>query len=241
MGVAKETSGDMFVQKSQPQDSTKEAKLSAMLLNEFTDQVIRSLRSHPVNSARVAEGKQPMNCILARDSGNRYPHLVEINKKYNLKIGCIVDMPVEVGISRVLGMKTYRAGDIGDYEQKAKVAAESLDELNAIYVHIKGPDEFGHDGDARGKKKNIEEIDKRFFGTLQESIKVENPTIVVCGDHSTPCIKKAHSDDPIPLLISGPRIKQDGSARYTEKYGNKGSLGLLMGASVLSTAIKMAS
>jgi 2,3-bisphosphoglycerate-independent phosphoglycerate mutase len=138
-------------------------------------------------------------------------------------------------------MKTYRAGDIGDYEQKAKVAAESLDELNAIYVHIKGPDEFGHDGDARGKKKNIEEIDKRFFGTLKESIKVENPTIVVCGDHSTPCIKKAHSDDPIPLLISGPRIKQDGSARYTEKYGNKGSLGLLMGASVLSTAIKMAS
>ena len=37
---------------------------------------------------------------------------------------------------------------------------------NAIYVHLKGPDEFGHDGDAIGKMKNIEEIDKRFFGTL---------------------------------------------------------------------------
>jgi len=32
-----------------------------------------------------------------------------------------------------------------------------------IYVHIKGPDEFGHDGDALGKKQNIEKIDSDFL------------------------------------------------------------------------------
>jgi 2,3-bisphosphoglycerate-independent phosphoglycerate mutase len=61
----------------------------------------------------------------------------------------------------------------------------------------------------------------------------------VSGDHSTPCIKKAHSDDPVPLLVSGNAVRQDGSARFTEGYGKKGSLGLLMGAEVLSTAIGM--
>ena len=74
---------------------------------------------------------------------------------------------------------------------------------------------------------------------MKELEGIKNPTIVVSGDHSTPCIKKAHSDDPVPLLISGDRVGQDGSARFTEGYGKKGSLGLLMGADVLSTAIGM--
>jgi 2,3-bisphosphoglycerate-independent phosphoglycerate mutase len=36
-------------------------------------------------------------------------------------------------------------------------------------------------------------------------------------------------------------VKQDGSARFTENYGKRGRLGLLMGADVLPAAIKMAS
>jgi 2,3-bisphosphoglycerate-independent phosphoglycerate mutase len=240
MGIAKDTTGDMFVQKSVAQEDTEAAKTAATMLNEFSDQVVRLLRDHPVNKARAAAGKRAMNCILARDSGNRYPSVQPINKKYGIQVGCIVDMPVEIGISKVLGMKMYEAGDINDYEEKARVAAKSLEKINAVYVHIKGPDEFGHDGDARGKKKNIEDIDKRFFGTLMKELKVKNPTIVVSGDHSTPCIKKGHSDDPIPLLISG-NVKQDGSARFTENYAKKGSLKMLMGAEVLTTAIKMVS
>jgi 2,3-bisphosphoglycerate-independent phosphoglycerate mutase len=66
-------------------------------------------------------------------------------------------------------------------------------------------------------------------------------TIVVSGDHSTPCIKKGHSDDPVPLLVSGSRVKQDGSARFTENYAKNGGLGLLMGVDVLPTSIQMVS
>jgi len=65
--------------------------------------------------------------------------------------------------------------------------------------------------------------------------------IVVSGDHSTPCVKRGHSDDPVPLLVSGSMVKQDGSARFTENYGKRGKMGLLMGADVLATAIKMIS
>jgi 2,3-bisphosphoglycerate-independent phosphoglycerate mutase len=185
----------------------------------------------------VAAGRKPMNCILARDSGNRYPKVIPINQRHGIEVGCIVDMPVEIGISKVLNMQMFRGGDINDYEEKAKVAARSLSKVNAVYVHIKGPDEFGHDGDAKGKKKNIEDIDKRFFGTLLDQLK-DYTAIVVSGDHSTPCVMKGHSDDPVPLLVSGPKVKQDGSARFTETYAKKGSLGLVMGADVLDVAIK---
>ncbi len=239
MGIAKDTTGEMFVQKSAAEEDSDQARTAAKMLNEFTTQVVQLLRDHPVNRARIAAGKKPMNCIIARDSGNRYPHVDPIDKKHGISVGCIVDMPVEIGISKVLGMKMFQAGDVNDYEEKAKVAAKSLKSVNAVYVHIKGPDEFGHDGDARGKKKNIEDIDKRFFGTLMNELKGSSTAIVVSGDHSTPCVKKGHSDDPVPLLVSGSMVKQDGSARFTENYAKRGNLGLLMGADVLSTAIKM--
>jgi len=240
MGIAKAITGEMYVQKSEAKENTEQARVAAKLLNEFTTQVIQLLRHHPINRARVVAGKKPMNCILARDSGNRYPVVEPINKRHGIEVACIVDMPVEIGISRVLNMKIFQGGQVNDYEEKAKVAAKSLDKVNAVYVHIKGPDEFGHDGDATGKKKNIEEIDKSFFGTLKKELK-KDTSIVVSGDHSTPCIKKGHSDDPVPLLISGTKIENDGSARFTENYGRRGSLGLLMGATVLPTAIKMVS
>lgn len=238
MGIAKDTTGDMFLQKSAAEEDSDQARTAAKMLNEFTTQVVRLLRDHPINRARVAAGKKAMNCILARDSGNRYPKVDPINKKHGISVGCIVDMPVEIGISKVLGMKMFQAGDINAYEEKAQVAAKSLKSVNAVYVHIKGPDEFGHDGDAGGKKKNIEDIDRRFFGTLVQELK-GNAAIVVSGDHSTPCVKKGHSDDPVPLLVSGSMVKQDGSARFTENYGKRGRLGMLMGADVFPAAIKM--
>ena len=242
MGIAKAvTNQDIYIQESKAQEDTEPAKVAARMLNEFTIQVVRLLSDHPVNRARIAAGKMPMNCILARDSGNRYPNVEPINKMYNMSIGGIVDMPVEIGISKVLGIKMFQAGDIIDYEKKAKVAADSLKLVDAIYVHIKGPDEFGHDGDATGKKKNIEDIDRRFFGTLMQELNKMDAAIVISGDHSTPCIKKGHSDDPVPLLVSSSRVKQDGSARFTENYAKRGRLGLLMGADVLPTAIKMIS
>jgi 2,3-bisphosphoglycerate-independent phosphoglycerate mutase len=242
MGIAKTlNTGDIYIQESQAQEDTGAARAAAKMVNEFTKQAVHILKDHPVNRTRIASGKKPMNCILARDSGNKYPNVEPINKKYNLTVGGIVDMPVEIGISKVLGIKMFQAGDTADYEQKAKVAAQGLKSLNAIYVHIKGPDEFGHDGDARGKKKNIEDIDKHFFGILISELNRMDATIVVSGDHSTPCVKKGHSDDPVPLLVSGRRVKQDGSARFTESYAKRGRLGLLMGADVLAASIKMIS
>jgi 2,3-bisphosphoglycerate-independent phosphoglycerate mutase len=239
MGIAKPTIAKPHIAISEPQENTVEAKTSAKLVNEFTDQAAKLLRNHPINNARSKIGKKPINAVLARDSGNRYPDIEPINRKYGINVACIVDMPVEIGISKVLGMRAFKAGDVTDYEKKAIVAAENLERFNVIYVHIKGPDEYGHDGDAKGKKTNIEDIDRRFFSTLTENLKVKDSTIIISADHSTPCVKKGHRDDPVPVLISGNKIKKDNSQRFTEKYAMKGSMGLLMGADVLSTAMRM--
>ena len=239
MGTAKANLGNSQLEKSYAEEPTESGQLLAKTVNEFSEQVIKLLREHPVNKRRVASGKPSINAILLRDSGNATPKLQSIRKKYNMNIASIVDMPVEIGISKVLDMKTLEAGNINDYERKAIVAVDNLEHYDGIYVHIKGPDEFGHDGDARGKKRSIEDIDRLFFGTLRKGLRSEGQIIVISADHSTPCIKKAHSADPVPLLFSGDMVKKDSITRFTEKNASTGRMGRMMGSMVLRTAIDM--
>jgi len=239
IGTAKLNQGNSHLEKSYAEEPTESAVAAAKTVNEFSEQTIKILREHPVNKRRVASGRPPINAILLRDSGNTSPKLQSIRTKYNMNIASIVDMPVEIGISKVLGMKILEAGNINDYERKAIIAMENLDDNDGIYIHIKGPDEFGHDGDAPGKKKSIEEIDRLFFGTLRNGLKSGAHLIIISADHSTPCIKKAHSADPVPVLFSGEMVKQDATSRFTEKNASMGMMGLMMGSVVLRTGIEM--
>ena len=237
MGVAKAVGDFLKIERCLPLDDSDSASLTARLVNEFSEQTLKILKESQVNENRANKNKKLLNSILLRDAGNKYPKVESINEKYSMKFSCIVDMPVEVGISNVLKMHAFSAGGLTDYEEKAQVAAKAMETENAIYVHLKGPDEFGHDGDAVGKMKNIEEIDQRFFGTLLENINTEKIVVMISADHSTPCINKGHSDHPVPLLISGNIIKNDNSQRFTESDGKKGEIGLLEGAQVVSTAL----
>jgi 2,3-bisphosphoglycerate-independent phosphoglycerate mutase len=239
MGIAKAVGDYLKIERCLPLKDIQSAYLTADLVNEFTEQSLRILKESQTNYNRGKQGKKLLNSILLRDAGNHYPKVVPINELYSLRFSCIVDMPVEIGIAEVLKMKMFSAGGLTDYEEKAKVAAKAMETENAIYVHLKGPDEFGHDGDAVGKMKNIEEIDRRFFGTLLDNIDTSKVVVVVSADHSTPCINKGHSDDPVPVLVSGDAIKKDSSSRFTEKNARIGSIGLLEGAQVLKTALQL--
>jgi len=239
MGVAKAVGDFLKIEKCLPLEDNEDSKFTANLVNEFSEKSISIMKESQINKKRQDENKKQLSCILLRDAGNKYPDVIPINEKYDMNFSCIVDMPVEIGISEVLKMKAYEAGGLTDYEEKAKVAAKAMETQNAIYVHLKGPDEFGHDGDAIGKMKNIEEIDQRFFKTLVENIDSDKVAIIISADHSTPCINKGHSDDPVPVVVSGNFIKKDGTTRMTEEQAKKGSIGLLQGAEVVEKSLEL--
>ena len=239
MGVAKAVGDFLKIEKCLPLEDDESSKFTANIVNEFSEQSIKIMKESEINKKRKEQAKKQLSCILLRDAGNKYPDVIPINEKYSMQFSCIVDMPVEIGISNVLKMKAYEAGGLTDYEEKARVAAKAMETQNSIYVHLKGPDEFGHDGDAVGKMKNIEEIDQRFFKTLVENIDSGKVAIVISADHSTPCINKGHSDDPVPVLVSADFIKNDGTTRMTEEQAKKGSIGLLQGAEVVPKALEL--
>ena len=239
MGVAKAVGDYLKIEKCLPLEEDENSKITADLVNEFSEQSIKIMKESEINKKREEQNKKQLSCILLRDAGNKYPDVSPINEKHKMKFSCIVDMPVELGISEVLKMKAFEAGGLTDYEEKAKVAAKAMETQNAIYVHLKGPDEFGHDGDAIGKMKNIEEIDQRFFKTLVDNIDSNKVAIIISADHSTPCINKGHSDDPVPVVVSADFIKNDGTTRMTEEQAKKGSIGLLQGSEVVTKSLEL--
>jgi 2,3-bisphosphoglycerate-independent phosphoglycerate mutase len=202
-------------------------------VNEFTRKSLKVLAASETNSERLKEGKLPANCVLLRDAGDHLPAVPSFEEKYGVKGTALVEMPAEVGIAKILGMRMVKLEDRNDMKCKAAVFKREMRDGTVVYVHIKGPDEFGHDGDAAGKKKSIETIDRDFFSAAAETL--GDATLGVSCDHATPCQLKMHSSDPVPVLIT--TKKTSDHMRFTEKNARKGSLGLLAGKNVLSLVL----
>jgi len=115
----------------------------------------------------------------------------------------------------------------GDSKMRADKLLSLLPSYDCFYIHIKGPDEPGHDGDFKLKKKLISMIDEHFLGRLINNIDSEDHIICVTADHATPCGVKAHTDDPVPVLISGKGVQGDATNNFSEKECKKGRLGIL--------------
>ena len=239
---------DKFVVESTPMpgyEDSQEANAAAGVLNEFTQKVNKVLNESAINKKRVSENKLAANIILSRDAGDHLPKFPQINAVFNLKFGCFVEMPVERGIALLTGMEIIdvpsSTGHLDvDYPVWAKIALESIKKYDGIYVHIKGPDEPAHDGDFNKKKEIIEAIDKFFFTSLLNELDLNETVVAVTADHSTVCAIKAHSADPVPLLVSGGAIKPDGTMSFSEKAATLGSIGELNGTDIMPLLVKSA-
>jgi len=231
LGVA-EAKVEMNLKRCEPMDDSEEAKVSAALVNEFIEKSHAVLDEHEVNKKRVALGKLKANVILTRDAGNTLPRLPSLAELHDVNFVCLADMPVERGIAKLAGMSLIDLpASSGDLKRDCRLRARRLLEVfsshDCFYTHIKGPDEPGHDGNFNLKKQQIATIDEHFFGELLPNIELKNCVICVTADHSTPCELRAHSDAPVPLLISGNKIKGDGASEFSEKECARGSLGVL--------------
>ncbi|MFB0568800.1 MAG: alkaline phosphatase family protein [Nitrososphaeria archaeon] len=245
LGVAKKDV-KMLLQESRPLLNRVEAERAAQLVNEFVQKSSSVLDGHEVNFDRRRRGFLAANLVLTRDAGDSLPKLPSLNSLYGGTFGSLVEMPVERGIALLCGMREVKlpepTGNLKhDYTVRAQIAAEAMASgIDVLYIHIKGPDEPGHDGKPDKKREIIEMIDRYFFSTLLPNVDLSEDLVVVTADHSTPCSLKAHSDDPVPLLIAGPNLKGDGLKHFSEKACRKGSLGTMNGPELMPKLMRLA-
>jgi 2,3-bisphosphoglycerate-independent phosphoglycerate mutase len=152
-------------------------------------------------------------------------------------------MPVERGIAIALAMEPVDAprsdptgfGPAAEeaYATWADLAADASGDFGALYIHLKGPDVPAHDGRAEDKRDVVAAIDRAFFGQLLPHVDPGRTIVAVTADHATSCIRKAHTADPVPLLVSGGPVRPDGTSSFGERACRDGSLGLLRGPQIL--------
>ncbi len=223
---------EMIIKTVEPTDNTEAAKASAALVNEFIEKSHKLWENHPVNLKRAKEGKLKANVVLTRDAGHLLPKFFNINKQYSVNFACLADMQTESGIAKLAGMESSLlpppSGNLQqDMTLRVNALLTALPKHDCFYIHLKGPDEPGHDGNCKLKTEIIAAIDKYFFGPLLQKVTLPDTLFCITTDHATPCELKVHSDTPVPVLISGSKLGDGKGAKFSEKLCAKGSLGLI--------------
>ena len=193
-----------------------EAERTAAIVNEFIRQAYR-----------ILEDQHPANAILLRGF-DRQPKLPQLPELFGLRAAAIAYYPMYRGLARLVGMETFVPGP--EPADAIAKALEVWDAYDFIFIHIKGTDSAGEDGDWERKSRVIEAVDAALPPLLERRPDV----LVITGDHSTPALLKSHSWHPVPLLLWGRTARRD---RHIRKFGEsecaRGSLGHVRAVDIL--------
>ncbi len=161
---------------------------------------------------------KPANGFLLRGIAHQ-PKIPLFTERYGLKAAAIAIYPMYKGLAQLVGMKKVEGPTT--VQQEFAAAIDALKAYDFVFVHVKGTDMAGEDGNFDAKVKAIEEADAA-LGQLLPEVDV----LAVTGDHSTPVPVKGHSWHPQPVMICGEIAGWDGQDRFTERSANQGSLGV---------------
>jgi 2,3-bisphosphoglycerate-independent phosphoglycerate mutase len=225
-----------------PLDDSAASSNTAALVNKFVDRTSSILRQSHVNRRRIADGKSPANLLLFRDGGHLAPSLPAFRERFDRGLSIYGQVPAERGLSRLLGGRWVQAAAEGEHDEIRfyRDLARTLptDPAEVVFVHIKGPDEPGHDGRPMEKVRAIERIDAVFFHDFLKRVR-PGDAVVVTADHATPCEMGIHSADPVPALLCGAAIEPDSTDAFSELAASKGRMPARRGVDVMPMVIGM--
>lgn len=166
------------------------------------------------------------------------PNLKKITEELNFKGSCIAAEGTVLGVARLAGFNTVADIEMTgnkdtNVELKAKKAVEQLQDNDFVVINLKVQDLMGHDGNPKGKVEAIELFDRLIGNILKHDLK--DTIIAIAADHSTPCERREHSGDPVPILINGPGVRRDRIERYNEIDCSHGGLGRIKGSEFIWT------
>lgn len=179
---------------------TPEAELTAAKVNLFIREAYQRLADHPINQARVRDGKLPASGIITRGAGQQLSLdnvLLELGIKAAIVSGC----NTVLGLGRMFGFNVitepgFTAALDTDLHAKIKAVNEALREHDMVFIHVKAPDICSHDRQPKVKRDFLQRLDKALEPLLDTV-----PMIAVAADHTTDSNSGFHTADPIPALI----------------------------------------
>ncbi len=197
------------------------------VLNALMESSTELLLHHPVNKARIENGKRPANSIWLWGQGKR-PSMPTFREKYGLEGAMISAVDLTKGIGIYAGFEVINVpGATGwldtNYVGKAEHALWALNTKDIVYVHVEAPDEAGHTGDLKNKLQAIEDFDDFIVGNIMHGMKqFDDYRILALPDHPTPLEIRTHSSEPVPFIIyDNKQERKGGPVSYDERIADR--------------------
>lgn len=192
---------------ARPQGDDARAQKTAHIVNRFV-----------ARARDILQGEKRANAALMRGISAR-PHFPGYRERFRLRAAAIAAYPMYRGVAELAGMSVLPVGDTpGD---AFALAGERWGDFDYFFIHIKGTDMAGEDGDFDAKVAAIESVD----AALPKLMALKPDVLCMTGDHSTPVPARAHSWHPVPVLVHGRLCGADGAPHFHEKSARAGSLG----------------
>ncbi|MHA2246140.1 MAG: 2,3-bisphosphoglycerate-independent phosphoglycerate mutase [Candidatus Hodarchaeales archaeon] len=238
------TGNDPKIENKKPKPiipTSSEAEKTARVLEQLIREASEAMESLEINKKRIGKNKPPANYLLVRGAG-KSPHLESYQTRYGLNAECVAGGGLYKGVASICGMKINNdhrgtGGVPTDLHSKVRAVMKSLERAQFVFLHVKGTDNFGHDNKPIQKMEFLDEIDiaiEPFIELLPDTI------ICITGDHSTPCVMRDHSSDPVPILIAGEGVRPDQVNEFGERPTMKGGLGHLQGQKLIHLMLGIA-
>ena len=196
-----------------------EAGRAASIATQFIARAQATLAEH-----------HPANMVLLRGF-SQLPHFPSMSEVYKLRPAAIASYPMYRGLAKLVGMEILETGTT--IEDEFATLKQNYADYDFFFLHVKGADSAGEDGDLDRKVRIIEQIDN----ALSELISMEPDVIVVTGDHSTPVLLKAHSWHPVPILLYSKWCRYDKVSEFSESACLSGGLGRFPATQVMPLAM----
>jgi len=188
---------------------------------------ITILTEHPVNTKRVANGRNPANGIWLWGEG-KLPSMPTLKQQYGISGALISAVDLLKGLGVNAGLEVMNIpGATGyidtNYKGKADAALQCLKKKDFVFVHVEAPDEAGHQGSLKDKLQAIEDFDSKITAPIIEGLRArgEEFRLIATMDHYTPLSLRTHIDNPVPVLLYDSRSTAKGCGlTYSEKNGD---------------------
>ena len=198
---------------------SSQAEPTAKLMNEFLTQ-----------AREILADSHPANMVLLRGFST-LPHLPPMSEVFKLNPAAIAAYPMYRGLAKLVGMRILETGSA--LEEEFETLKLHYPEHDYFYLHVKGTDSAGEDGDFERKVRIIEEVD----ALIPEVLSLNPDVLLVTGDHSTPAALRAHSWHPVPILLHSRWCLPDEVSEFSERACARGGLGKFPAVEVMPLAL----
>lgn len=192
---------------SEPVALVSEAQRSATLIADLATQVRTVLADEP-----------RANGLLLRGF-DTHRELPGFSERYGVRAAAVAVYPMYRGIARLLGMDVL--GNAKSLEDQLGILTDAWADYDYFFLHHKGTDSAGEDGDRARKIAAIEALDE----VVPDLRRLGPDVIAVTGDHATPSQMAAHSWHPVPTLLWSARSGRDRAEQFGERHCLGGGLG----------------